>query len=524
MHHLLEEQAKIAPNSKAIIHGKNTLTYSSLNMRANQVEQWLISKDIGIGERVLLYSQNNDWLVAALFGIIKLGGIAVPVHPKTPPETFSFIIKDCSPSAIIGNLDLIMPYYAKVDDEGIPVLFISSDSFPVAKGENPSLWDMLSSLPADIPNVVISPDDLALIIYTSGSTKNPRGVMCPHRQVIFSTFAINSILKNSSKDVILCGLPMSFDYGLYQIFLTFQAGGMLILEKDFTFIPGIPRLLKQYNVTGFPGVPTLFATLLRSRMLERVHLPSLRYITSTGDHFSPSYIKKLQDILPKISIISMYGLTECKRVSIMPPELLTDFPLSVGFPLPNTQVLIIDENGKECPTGLEGELVVQGPHVMRGYWNNPSETKLKFRKDETSGISCLYTGDIFYKDNNGLLYFVSRKDYFIKSRGEKISPAEVESFLCGLDGVLEAGVVGVPDALLGESVWTFISVSNIISTDKKEIMNKCVQSLSPASCPDKIILSESPLPKTQNQKLDRIKLRKIAIDMKANYMGVNHAR
>lgn len=516
VHHLLSDQSKIAPNNCAIIFNEKKITYSSLNENANKVTQWLRLKGIRPRARIMLYGATNDVLVAALFGILKTGATAVPINPQISPEKIQFILRDCNPSAIIGDAELIEKNTRQEDIKNIPILNVDPNPAPCEMQIICDNWGEISSTQPPQTKIPILPDDLALIIYTSGSSMEPRGVMCPHKQIIFATTSINSVIKNTPHDIILCGLPLSFDYGLYQIFLAFQAGATLILEKNFSVIPAIPNLIKKNNVTGLPGVPALFSLLIRSKMFERVELPSLRYITSTGDTFQPIHIKKLNKLLPNVLIYSMYGLTECKRVSIMPPTELLKNPTSVGVPLPDTNVFIIDETGKQKIKGENGELIVSGHHVMKGYWNNPTETKRKFVKDNASGITYLHTGDIFYIDNNGLLHFVGRKDMFIKNRGVKISPFEIENAISGLEGVLEVGVVGVPDIDLGEKIFAFISITSINIFNVEKTKDKCIRSLSSTPPPDKFIISERPLPKNNNNKIDRIKLRERGVELKAN--------
>lgn len=512
VHNLLEEHAKEAPDAKALVNGDHTFSYSSLDNMACNVAQWLISKGIKKGDAILIHGENSSEMVASLFGILKSGGIAVPINPNASQEKVDFIMKDSKPSAIIADSIQMNVHYSKVMCT-LPNLIISSDSDDSVGKNKFSLIEEFSSNSESISERSISNEDVALIMYTSGSTKTPRGVVCPHKQIIFSVTAINSILKNSSKDVILCGLPLSFDYGIYQIFLAFQVGGLLILEKNFNFIPGIPRLLIQHKVTGFPGVPTLFALLLRSRMLERTSFPELRYITSTGDVFPSAHIKKLHSLLSPTLIFSMYGLTECKRVSVMPPELLLKFPSSVGYTLPETSVSIVDEHGVEVSTGLKGELIVRGSHIMKGYLNNPTDTKQKFYFDTRYQEHILYTGDIFTMDRRGLLYFIERKDDFIKSRGKKVSPTQIESVLSGIEGVSEVGVVGVPDSIRGEAIWAFLSVSADAFADEKGIVDNCNQALSPEYSIDRFLIWNEPLPLNENNKICHSDLRKEAIDL-----------
>lgn len=508
---LLELQARYKPDEVAIVHRGSECVYASLDAQANRIGQWLCQAGIKTGDRIVLYGVNSDRLVAALFGTLKAGGIFVPVHPETPYRKLEFILQDCTPSAIVADPELVDAHESLWSGFNRPILLTSSVE-PANEVKEATIvsWDMLSSYPSHSPGVYVPPDALAAIIYTSGSTKDPKGVMEPHRQVIFATSAINTVLGNCAEDVILLGLPISFDYGLYQIFLTFQAGARLILERNFAFPMAIPRLLNMHKVTGFPGVPSLFAMLLRSRLLERVSLPDLRYISSTGDVFPPSHIRRLRELFPHTTIFPMYGLTECKRVSIVPQGKLDGHESSVGLSLPGTQVSVVDEDGRASPPGVVGELVVWGPHVMAGYWNDPEGTARRFRRDDSTGEILLYTGDFFRMDRDGFLYFMGRDEIFIKSHGQKVSPAEIETFLCEIEGVAEAAAVGVPDATLGESVCVFVSLVKPGCVTAEDIAEQCKHALSPVGRPERIVLLDSPLPKTSNGKIDRAQLRLMA--------------
>src|SRR5206468_2105628 len=198
----------------------------------------------------------------------------------------------------------------------------------------------------------------------------------------------------------------------------------------------------EEKVTGLPGVPTLFAMFVNMD-LSPFDLSSLRYMTNAAAALPTAHIKELRKKFPKAAFYSMYGLTETKRALYLPPELLDEKPGSVGIAIPGTEVWLEDESGNRLGPGSVGELVVRGRHVMRGYWEQPEQTARRFRTDRLPGERICYTGDLFRMDEDGCMYFVSRKDDIIKVRGEKVAPTEVEHVLCRLDGVLEAAVIGV---------------------------------------------------------------------------------
>ncbi len=284
-----------------------------------------------------------------------------------------------------------------------------------------------------------------MIIYTSGSTGFPKGVMMTHRNIEAAATSITTYLENTADDVILSALPISFDYGLYQVLMAMKLGATLVLEKSFVFPQVVFDKMRAERVTGFPLVPTMAAIILQMRDLEPGSFPDLRYITNTAAALPPAHIARLQALFPGVRIYSMYGQTECKRCTYLPPAELQRRPGSVGIAIPNTEAYVVDDQGERVAPGVTGELVIRGPHVMQGYWNDAAATARALHPGPFPWERVLHTGDLFRTDAEGFLYFVGRKDDIIKSRGEKVSPKEVENVLYALPGIREAAVVGVPD-------------------------------------------------------------------------------
>jgi long-chain acyl-CoA synthetase len=497
---LLELRAKLTPNRTALVYRGCATTYADLDSKASQCSQWLRAARVSSGDRVVVIGVNSTNLVATIFGCLKAGAIFVPLNPSTPARRLEFILSNCDPAAVAIDLDLIGRYQC-----------LTNARLPLLRLDYGNLDDPpLGSVDRRISNPVESPlptKNVAAIIYTSGSTRTPRGVILPDEQVLFATTAINSVLGNTSTEKILCGLPLSFDYGLYQVFLAFQVGAAVVLERDFSLPMKIPRLLREYQITAFPGVPSLFAILLQGRLLERIDLPDLRYITSTGDIFPSAHIRRLRGILPNVTIFPMYGLTECKRVSIVPRGCLDGHESSVGRPLPGTRIALVNENGDELETGQVGELLVWGPHVMAGYWNLPDETERRFRRDPLTGEICLHTGDFFRVDGDGFLYFVGRDASFIKNRGEKVSLAEVEATISECANVAECAAVPVSDEAVGETIAVFIARTPDSLLSSGDIQQYCSEHLMPSARPKHIYIIEEALPRTANGKLDRQRLK-----------------
>jgi acyl-CoA synthetase (AMP-forming)/AMP-acid ligase II len=328
--------------------------------------------------------------------------------------------------------------------------------------------------------------------------------MSDHSNVEFAASSIIEYLGNSENDTVINVLPLSFDYGLYQLIMVFKFGGTLVLERSFAYPAAILKKMEQEKVSGFPGVPTIFAMLLQMD-LTPYDLSSLRYITNTAASLPPSHILQLRQKFPGVTLYSMYGLTETKRTLYLPPDQLDNRPGSVGIAIPGTEVWIEDESGKRLGPGEIGELVVRGRHVMRGYWEDPEATALRYRPGKVPGERLCYSGDVFRMDEDGYLYFVGRKDDIIKSRGEKVAPKEVENVLYGLAGVTEVAVIGIPDPILGEAIKAFIVTENIELTES-QVLAHCRSNLEDFMIPHRVEFCTS-LPKTSSGKIKKTDLR-----------------
>jgi len=311
-------------------------------------------------------------------------------------------------------------------------------------------------------------------------------------------------LGNDEHDVILDVLPLSFSYGLHQVLTAVQVGATVVLEKSFAYPQVVLQRIAAERATGFAMVPTIAAVLLQQDLAAH-DLASLRYVTNAGAALPPEHARALQARLPRARIFLMYGQTECKRVSYLPPEDLLHRPDSVGIPMPNVEAWVVDETGRRLGPGQVGELVVRGANVMRGYWNRREETERALRAGPLPGDRVLHTGDLFRIDEDGYLYFVGRRDDIIKSRGEKVSPTEIENMLYRLDGVALAAVVGVPDAVLGSAVKAIIALKEGARLTEIEVKRHCARHLEDFMVP-RIVEFRASLPRNEAGKIDRRRL------------------
>lgn len=502
---LLGCQAESRPHNIALETADTSYTYRQMEALAWEIGGHLVKIGASQGSRVMVIAESHPHSVIAMFGITTAACVFVPVAPETAPNRITYLALDCQPCAIVAD----GPSISQLDDTlleiGIPVLALSA---PTSRTKCKPKHLHLDNASSDLERSdrQVHADAPAAILYTSGTEGKPLGVVCPHRSVIFACHAINSVLNYRQDDRVLGGLPLSFDYGLYQAFLCCEAGATLVLDKRSASILTIPTLLSQYRITGWPGVPSIYAYLLESRLLERTPLHFLRFITSTGDTFASSQIDRLQNLLPNVAVYSMYGLTECKRVSILRPEELSHHRGSVGRPIPGTSVSVLTASGAETTVGL-GELIIRGDHVMAGYWNAPTATARRFVRDEGSSSYALHSGDIVRIDESGYLHFIGRDELLIKHRGFRVSAAEIESVLMDVEDVAEAVVVGVPHHLDGESIWAYVYSPSPHKPSEDAIKLKCRDQLGQRFVPSRVLFRTQPLPRTVNRKFDRLALR-----------------
>lgn len=512
VHNFLEHSAVRLSEKVALVCEGQRLTYRQINESADQLAKYLVSIGVKRQDRVIIFLDNSVESVISLFGALKAEAIFVLLNPTMKAKKLNYIFKDSGARALIthtnktrvikealvdvSELDYII-WCQKESSRNIP-FGIEGTQVKISAPWS-SVFDHVST--ASLPSKTIDVD-LATIIYTSGSTGEPKGVMSTHYNVVAAASSITQYPENVEDDIILDALPLSFDYGLYQVLMAFLCGGTLVLEKSFAYPYKVIEKLIQEKVTGFPIVPTMIAILLQMEDLSKFDLSCLRYITNTAAALPVPYIRKLQALFPHVKIYSMYGLTECKRTLYLPPEQLDRRPGSVGIAIPNEEVFVVNEEGQEVGPGEVGELVIRGSNVMQGYWNAPEETARVYRPGRYRGDVLLYSGDLFRKDEEGFLYFVARKDDMIKTKGERVSPKEIENVLCEMDEIIEAAVIGIPEEISGQVIKAFIVCKEGSQVTEETVLKYCSKNLEPFMIPKYVEFLDS-LPKTPNGKIDK---------------------
>ncbi|HEV2957071.1 MAG TPA: AMP-binding protein [Xanthobacteraceae bacterium] len=496
----LRDSARRFGDKVALVAGGARMSYRELDRASDRLAGALVAGGIAHGDRAIVFMDNCREAVIAIFATLKAGAVFSPINPSTKAEKLAYVINNCGARALITQEKLrTVADAALAATPSIALTVVAGAREPLRGAVSFEVALAAGGEPPAKPGIEL---DLAMLIYTSGSTGFPKGVMMTHQNVVAAATSIATYLENTADDVILNVLPISFDYGLYQVLMAAKVGATLVLEQSFAFPQAILARMAAERVTGLPLVPTMAALILQMRDLEPGAFPHLRYLTNTAAALPPAHIARLQALFPTARLYSMYGVTECKRCTYLPPAELTRRPGSVGIAIPGTEAYVVDEHGARVGPGVVGELVIRGAHVMKGYWNNPEATARALRPGPHPWEKVLHTGDLFRADDDGFLYFVARKDDIIKTRGEKVSPKEVENALYALPGIREAAVVGVPDPVLGLAIKAVVAADPQAKLTAHDVIRHCARHLEDFMVP-KIVEFRDALPKTDSGKISR---------------------
>lgn len=423
-----------APGAVALEEGGRQLTYAGL---WDGVLRAAAALDARLGEDrapVALIAANGIEYVVTMLGALASGRPVAEISPQEPLERLLPILERVGPSLVVTTLET-----GPIAAAGFPVV--------EATGFAP---EALAATPARDEIAPAEDGDLAFVVFTSGTTGHPKGVMLSHRNVTAVVDAILDYLPLSPADRYALVLPLFHTYAKSVLLTTLAAGGTVVLDS-FNDLPGFVARLESRRITAFSGVPYHINMLLRRAPIDRHDLSTLRFITISGSHIAPENLLELARRLPGAAVVFMYGMTETStRACALPPGRLADKPGSCGRAIRGVSLRIVDDDGRELPAGSPGEVLVAGPNVMRGYFGEPSLTASTLRD------GWLHTGDLGYLDAEGFLFLVGRKTDLIKCAGERISAREIEEVLSAHPGVVEVAVTGEPHPMLGESVRAWV--------------------------------------------------------------------
>ena len=487
LHHLLDTAA-CAPGRIALVEGDETVTYAALRDRVAAMAGRLAG--LAQGDRVAILLPKSVSECVAIFAASAAGATFVPIHPALRPRQVRHIVEDCGARALVTDAHHHAALEGALDDRSGLRILVDGEDHTERPGAGPAQ-------PA--------PRDLAAILYTSGSTGLPKGVMLSHANLLAGTRIVRGYLGIGPEDRILSVLPLSFDYGLNQLLTAVEQGARLVL-RNVRLGDDVVRAIEEHRITGLAGVPTLWTLLTRAApRLGRADLSSLRYLTNSGGTLPLDTIGRLRRALPQADLVLMYGLTEAFRSTWLPPSEIDRRPDSIGRAIPETEIFALTPDGRRARPGEPGILHHRGPTVSLGYWNRPGDTARVIVPDpfppagREPGPVCR-SGDLVVEDAEGFFRFLGREDAMIKTQGFRVSPGEVEAALMETGAFRAAAVIGLPDAGLGQRIHA-VAVPAEGGRGTGEVLRHLREALAP-HCVPRAIEEVAALPTTPNGKVD----------------------
>lgn len=504
---LVARSAAVHADRPAVVGRRRSLDYSAFDALVCQAANGFAALGLPQGGRVGIYLGKDVECVAAMFGAARAGGVFVPINPVLRARQVQYILADCAVHTLVTSPER---WRALTEADAVPeavARVVLTGAWSGADDPRILSWDALleaQSAVAGLPQRTA--DDVAAILYTSGSTGNPKGVVLPHRSLVMGAVSVAEYLRLTAEDRLLAILPLSFDYGLNQLTTAVLTGASVVL-LDYLFPADVPKAVARHRITGLAGVPPLWMQLASAPWPDEARV-SLRYFTNSGGRMPRPLLEKLRALLPQATPYLMYGLTEAFRSTYLDPAEVDRRPDSIGKAVPYAEVLAVRPDGTETAPGEPGELVHVGPFVAHGYWNDPERTAQRFKpappcsRTARPGEMAVWSGDTVMRDEEGFLYFVGRNDEMIKTSGYRVSPTEIEEALYASGLVGEAVALGVADERLGQAVVVVATPVEAGSDPTEAVLEFCRRELPAYMTPSRIIWRET-LPRNANGKLDR---------------------
>ena len=504
LHHLLERAG--ADEAVAVVDGAESLTYGAFRARVAAFSARLTGLGLRPGDRVALLLPKSIRECVAIFSVSAAGGVFVPIHPSLRPRQVRHIVADSGARALLTDPGHADGLEGALDDLADLRILTEETAEP---GEPP----LIPGEPA--------PAGLAAILYTSGSTGLPKGVMLSHDNLIAGTRIVRTYLGIGPDERILSVLPFSFDYGLNQLLTSVEQGARIVLLTP-RLGDDVVRALEAHRITGLAGVPTLWTLLTRAAPhLSKADLSALRYVTNSGGSLAVPTIARLRQRLPHIAVVLMYGLTEAFRSTYLPPDEIDRRPDSIGRAIPETEIFLVTPDGRLARPGEPGILHHRGPTVSMGYWKRPEDTARVLVPDPfppEGGAPALVcrSGDLAVEDPEGFFRFIGREDAMIKTQGFRVSPTEVEAALMETGAFRAAAVIGLPDPSLGQRIHA-VTVPAEEAPATADVMQALRKALAPHLVP-RTIEAVAQLPTTPNGKVDykRLTAERAAAEIRAD--------
>ncbi len=510
---LLELAAHYEPEKIGLKHGSETFTYGELLQRVDKVAHYLTTLGLSKGSRVGIYSNKSTSQVIAILALLSTEYVFVPITRLLKSEQVKHIITDCNISCIITDSAKIENIKA-IDFKGKIISYEASEQSDV------SFEEIVKCYTADI-TCDIKGHDNAAITYSFGSTGNPKGIVIDHRAFIDGARIVSNYLDIKSTDIISGILSFNLDYGLNQIFTSLYKKATLAIHKFVLPADFFTHLIND-KVTVLPLMPIHITQMFDEdphRIPQAEHFKNLRTITSSGGNITPLMIKNVTTHFPDAKFYSMHGLTEAFRSAYLDPTQIHIRPNSIGKAIPDVQLYIINEEGEACKPREVGELIHRGASIYKGYWNAPEETAQRFKsisildkvrkpEGQLTDEIVIASGDYVYADEEGYIYFVSRKDDMIKTQGFRVNPHEIESVVyANISDIRECVVFSIPNPDIEEEIVMVYGGENELG--KNEILFELKKHLPNYMLPSQIVYKKSmPLKSLHEKEIDKEVLRK----------------
>ena len=525
LHDLPLATARQLPQARALTDGSAHWTYADVAAEIEAIASGLVRLGLQRGERVAIFLEKRFESALAPFGITAAGGVFVPINPLLKPAQVAYILRDCDVQVLItspqrwGQLqfDLLENISLKsviltnnaeniiVNDTNI----ISYSALFKRENQDENQNTTLNNTYFN-ENHPLRPDDaqlidadIAAILYTSGSTGQPKGVVLSHRNLVAGAQSVASYLGNGPHDTLLAALPLSFDAGFSQLTTAFLTGARVVL-LNYLLPQDVLKVMVREQVTGLTAVPPLYIQLAALKWPDAIRT-YLRYFANTGGHMPRATLAQLRQKAPAAQPFLMYGLTEAFRSTYLPPDEVDKRPDSMGKAIPNAEILVLREDGSLCDADEPGELVHRGALVAQGYWNDPEKTAERFKPlpprvraarsgaARTSGTGlqlpeyAVFSGDTVRRDADGFLYFVGRRDEMIKTSGYRVSPVEVEELVYATGLAAECAAFGITHPVLGQ----VIHLAVLAHASAEDAESASASAPTPAPAPAQSALAEA---------------------------------
>jgi amino acid adenylation domain-containing protein len=506
---LLTTAAQAYPDKTAVWARGRTLSYRELDEQSNRLAHLLCERGLQKGDRVGLFFAKCIESIVSMLGVLKAGGVYVPLDPQAPADRVGYIIGNCGIRILITHQDRRRALAAQVLSRLDCALLTEGDG----NGNELIAWSELArfpSSPVGAPQVVET--DLAYILYTSGSTGRPKGVMLTHRNALTFVDWSSQQFRVASDDRISNHAPLHFDLSVFDIYNTLAAGATVyLITEDLALFPtSLSNFIEQQRLTIWYSVPSALTLLLVHGRLTREKLKSLRLILFAGEVFPLKYLRQLAE-LTNSELYNLYGPTEtnvCTYYRVERARMNTFPTLPIGMPCANTECCVLTREGRIAEAGQSGELCVYGPSVSPGYWADPDKTNEVFLRNHSPHnreMAIYRTGDIVTIAADGNYSFHGRRDSMIKRRGYRIELGEIESALLSHPGIRESAVLAVPDEIVGNRIRAVVALHVSRSLGALDLQQYCAARVPQYMIPEQIDFLEE-LPKTSTGKIDRIKL------------------